>query len=145
MASRDRTFGLATAALMLAALSASGTATATDEYSCTIERVEHSHGEEDSPLRLYRKAYIGKTFTVDRTTGLMKGSLENSYATLPEVIDSGSKDNSFKVVTTMKLSQGAGRGSNLYALIVDEFVEGPRKPFVFLQNEAVYFGFCEHR
>jgi hypothetical protein len=119
-------------------------AAAGENYKCTIERVEHSHGEKDSPLRLYIATYVGKTFTVDRKTGLMKGAIENSYATIPEVVDPGSKDNSFKVVTTMKLSQGAGKGSNLYALVIDEFVESPRKPFVFLQNEAVYFGYCEH-
>ena len=119
-------------------------AAADENYKCTIERVEHSHGEKYPPLRVIVAAYVGKTFTVDRKTGLMNGALENSYGTTPEVIDSGSKENSFKVVATMKLSQGAGWGSNLYALVIDEFVESPRKPFVYLWNETAYFGLCEH-
>ena len=129
--------------LTLSVLAYSPLAAAGDDYKCTIERVEHSHGETDSPQRLYRDIYVGKKFTVERRTGLMAGILKNSYVTTPEVIDHGSKDNSYKVVTTMKRSQGAGAGSNLYALVIDEFVISPRKPFVFLQNEAVYFGYCE--
>jgi hypothetical protein len=119
-------------------------AMAGDDYRCTIERVAHSHANAASQLEFLKKTYVGRQFTVERRTGLMAGALKNSFVTSPQVVDVGSKDNSFKVVTTLRLDQGAGRGSNVYALVVDEFVEGPSKPFVFLENEVVYFGNCEH-
>ena len=68
----------------------------------------------------------------------------NSYATKPQVIDSGSKDNAFKVVTTMRIEQGAGAGSNIYALTVNEYDKSQKKPFIFLNNDVVFFGACEH-
>lgn len=130
---------LATASLLL-----SGLAVAGDDYRCTILRIEHSHADKAAVVELLRKTYVGKQFTVERRTGVMAGALKNSYVTAPQVIDSGSKDNSFKAVTTMRRDQGAGAGSTVYVLVVDEFVDTPKKPFVFLGNEEVYFGSCEH-
>ncbi len=74
----------------------------------------------------------------------MAGALKNSYVTKPQVIDSGSKDNAFKVVTTMRIEQGAGAGSNIYALTINEYDKSPKKPFIFLDNDVVFFGACEH-
>ena len=74
----------------------------------------------------------------------MAGALKNSYATKPQVIDSGSKDNAFKVVTTMRIEQGAGVGSNIYALTINEYDKSPKKPFIFLDNDVVFIGACEH-
>ena len=92
----------------------------------------------------YEKNYIGQKFTVDRINGIMAGSLKNSYLTKPQVIDYGSKENSYKVITTMTQSQGVGYGSNMYALNILEYIDGDKKPFVFLQNEIVFFGTCIH-
>jgi len=88
--------------------------------------------------------YIGKQFNVERNTGLMAGALKNSYVTEPQVIDHGSSENSYKVVTTMRKDQGAGAGSSLFALTINEYADGVRKPFVFLSDSDVYFGWCEH-
>jgi hypothetical protein len=75
----------------------------------------------------------------------MAGALKNSYVTKPIVVDYGApKQNSYKVVTTMRITEGAGYGSHLYVLIVDEFVEDPVKPFAFLDNDTTYFGICRH-
>jgi hypothetical protein len=74
----------------------------------------------------------------------MAGVLKNSYVTKPQVIDSGSKDNAFKVVTTMSIEQGVGAGSNIYALTIIEYDKSPKKPFIFLNNDVVFFGACEH-
>ena len=111
---------------------------AADDYLCKIEKVVSASG---STLDEF---YIGKKFTVDRVTGLMAGALKNSYLTAPEVIDGGSKENSYKVVTVMRKDQGVGVGSNVYALIINEYQEGKRKKFIFLQNDDVYMGWCEH-
>ena len=119
-------------------------AIAGDDFRCTIERVAQSHEEPSHSVKLLLENYIGKQFTIERRTGLMAGALKNSYITSPQVIDYGSKGNSYKVVTTLKPGEGLGPGSNLYALVVDEFVEEAKKPFVFLENERVFFGTCEH-
>jgi len=118
-------------------------ATAGDDYKCTVERI-HASDEDSADYLLSKKAYVGSDFTVDRASGLMVGPLKNSFATKPEVIDRGSKDNSFKVVTTLKLGQGMGRGSNVYTLVIDEFVDESKKPFAFMENSIVFFGHCMH-
>lgn len=74
----------------------------------------------------------------------MAGILKNSYATRPVVIDLGSVENSYKVVTTMRRQEGAGAGSNIYALTINEFDKSSKKGFIFLENDVVYLGSCEH-
>jgi hypothetical protein len=114
------------------------------DYRCRIDRVATSERTPNSQLDFMAKTYIGKEFTVDRRTGVMTGALRNSFITRPEVIDRGSGDNSFKVVTTLRLDQGAGRGSNVYVLVVNEYRRTPEKPFLFLHNDEIYFGDCTH-
>jgi len=119
-------------------------AQADSDYQCTIQRVSTVEGAPNQTLQLYEKSYIGKQFSVERKTGYMAGALKNSYATKPQVIDYGSKDNSFKAITVMRLEDGVGVGSNIYALTINEFSKSPKKPFVFLNNDVVFFGLCEH-
>lgn len=130
--------GLAGAVLMPTAVLA-GT-----DYRCTIERVIDSLDDNASSIAGKRKIYIGKEFTVDRRTGVMAGALKNAYLTEPRVIDSGSSENSFKAVTAMRRDQGVGAGSNLYAIVVREYAESSKKPFVFLENDTVFYGYCSH-
>jgi len=119
-------------------------ANAGNNYRCTIERVSLAGGDAGATYDLRKKYYVGKEFTVERASGLMAGILKNSYTTKPQVVDHGSKENSYKVVTTMRINQGFGAGSNIYALTILEHEQGTRKPFVFLNNETIYFGHCEH-
>jgi len=115
-----------------------------DDYKCQIERISFASGDQGNLYDMYVKNYIGKDFTVFRSSGLMAGTLKNSYVTAPKVIDFGSTENSYKVVTTMSKEQGVGAGSNVYTLIVLEYEKGPKKPFVFLENDVVFFGVCSH-
>jgi len=110
------------------------------DYKCNIERVVSSEVANESSL----KFYIGQEFTVDRKTGMMVGALKNSYVTKPQVIDFGSNENSYKVIASLKVSEGAGAGSNIYALTISEFIRGSSKPFVFLQNSNIFLGSCKH-
>lgn len=121
-----------------------GVATGSDDYRCTIDRLSLAQGDTGATYDLYKKNYVGEQFTIERKSGIMAGVLKNSYSTRPQVIDWGSKNNSYKVVTTMKIKQGAGAGSNIHALTVLEYEQGTKKPFVYLDNEAVFFGYCEH-
>jgi hypothetical protein len=114
------------------------------DYRCKIERVATAEAAPNSPLDFQVKNYVGKEFTVERRTGMMAGALKNSYLTSPEVIDYGSEENSYKVVTTLRKEQGAGRGSNAYVLVVNEYKKGASKPFAFLENDVAYFGSCVH-
>lgn len=114
------------------------------DYRCTIEQSRDVDGDESTLIASQRKFYVGREFTVDRKSGIMIGALKNSYATAPVVVDVGSKGNSFKAVTTMRRDQGAGAGSTVFTLVVKEFAETPKKPFVFLDDVTVYFGTCVH-
>lgn len=57
----------------------------------------------------------------------MAGALKNSYVTAPQVIDYGSTENSYKAVATMRKDQGAGVGSSIYALTINEY-KAPGSP-----------------
>ena len=117
---------------------------ADSDYRCKIEHVMKASindYEENENIKTY---YIGKEFSVDRKSGIMVGILKNSYVTTPQVIDYGSTENSYKVVTTMSTDQGVGAGSNIYALTIEEYIETVKKPFVFLQNSKVFYGYCIH-
>lgn len=115
-----------------------GNAWASPDYRCTVERTASASASSLAHM------YLGKQFTVERKTGLMAGALKNSYFTEPQVIDYGSSENSYKVVTTMRKDQGAGAGSSLFALTINEYADDVRKPFVFLSDSDVYYGWCEH-
>ncbi|WP_262111457.1 hypothetical protein [Aeromonas sp. Marseille-Q5825] len=112
------------------------------DYRCTVERIFDADGDNSQLIDGQRKLYIGKEFTVDRRSGVMMGALKNSYMTKPVVVDRGSKDNSFKAVTTMRRDQGVGAGSTVFALVVKEYAESPQKPFAFMSDDTVYFGSC---
>ncbi|WP_152682751.1 hypothetical protein [Caenimonas sp. SL110] len=139
-------FSLTTASLILAgwACAASVSAQLLQDYRCKIDRVATAEANPSRGSTTIRNSYIGREFTVERRTGLMAGALKNAYVTKPDVIDVGSDRNSFKAVTTMRLQQGAGYGTNVYVLVVDEFVRSTNKPFVFLENDDLYFGICVH-
>ena len=114
------------------------------DYRCLVDR-RMAAGQETSAVRkMHDKEYLGKEFTVERRTGLMAGVLKNSYFTKPQVIDSGSRDNAFKVINSMRLEEGLGSGTNIYALTINEYESSDKKAFVFLANDVVYLGTCKH-
>lgn len=115
-------------------------AVAQQDYECFVERLESPSPDTLLALIQTRKAYVGQKFTVDRATGRMSGALRNSFDAKPQVIDQGSKDSGFKVVTTEK----AHVGSIVFTLVINEFVSASGKPFVFLRDTDVFFGSCVH-
>ena len=127
--------------LVALALVAGTSVVLAQDYRCTVRRV--AGADMSSSFVKFAESQIGKQFTVDRRTGIMAGTLKNSYLTEPTVVDSGSAGNSYKVLNSLpKIPQRPG--SNIYALNIDEYVDSRRKPFVFLENATVYFGECEH-
>jgi len=134
--------GAGVAALCMALLVETATAQALRDYKCIVERVASA---DASAIHMkFQMYFVGKEFTVDRRTGVMAGNLKNSYTTSPVVVDAGSTENSFKAVTTLRKEQGLGPGSNAYLLVVNEYVDSPKKPFLFAENDDVYFGTCTH-
>ena len=125
-------------AVALLALAGATNVWAAEDFRCTIESTVAA---KEKPIN---RIFIGKQFTVERRTGLMAGALKNSYVTDPQVIDYGSTENSYKAVATMRKDQGAGVGSSIYALTINEYDKGDRKPFIFLQNDEAFLGWCEH-
>ena len=119
-------------------------ALALSDYHCLIQRIVTAESAPNSTLSFYEHNYLNKKFTVERSTGLMAGTLKNSYRTKPQVIDLGSEENSFKAVTTMSREQGRGYGSNVYMLTINEYVSSSKKPFVYVNNDVVFLGECEH-
>lgn len=121
-----------------------GGANAVADYRCTIEKRINASPELPAVQKMQEKAYIGKQFSVERQTGIMAGALQNAFTDDPEIIDNGSAENAFKVVSTIKSEEEHVYGSNVYALVINENEKSAQKPFVFLENGVVYLGQCEH-
>lgn len=142
---RDLCIGLG--ALAASSLSAFASPAATQDmrdYLCTIQRVASSLYAGGDRHELDKRVYVGKTFTISRLTGAMSGALRSALVVQPIVIDYGSSENSFKVVTAMNAHQSLGPGTFLETLIVSEYIESIQKPFVVASGENIYLGVCEH-
>lgn len=92
---------------------------------------------------MYENKYLGKKFTVERRTGLMAGALKFSSFTKPQVIDYGSRDHSFKVISSVRAQEGMG-GTSIYGLTINEYESSDKKSFIFLDSEVIYLGTCKH-
>lgn len=114
-----------------------------EDYRCTIERYSSAEGDSAPTYKMLQGSFVGKQFTVDRSSGITVGALKNSVDSKPQVVDRGSKDNSFKVISAASADEFLP-GSIVSALNVMEFVAGGKKPFNFMINDGVFFGTCEH-
>ena len=111
-----------------------------NSYECVIEEISNSYD-----VRNLETYYIGRTFNVDRSTGIMSGALKNDYVNKPFIIDPDSKDNGFKVINYLKIGEGLGSGSNVYSLIIEEYQSKPIKSFTYMDNAMVFRGNCKNK
>lgn len=116
---------------------------ASEDYQCTIERYSRAEGDSGPSYKMVQDAFVGKQFTVDRSSGITVGALKNSVDSKPQVVDRGSDYNSFKVFSAAG-SDEFHPGSIVSALNVMEFVTGEIKPFNFMVDDGVFFGTCKH-
>lgn len=142
--SRSKQFNRAVLAFGAFAYFLAGSAHAANDYRCTIDKRIYASPELPAIQKAQEKAYIGKQFTVERETGIMAGALQNAFTTDPEIVDNGSDENAYKVVSTIKAGEEHVYGSNIYALVINENEKSAQKSFVFLDNGVVYLGQCEH-
>ncbi|UQN45186.1 hypothetical protein [Agarivorans sp. B2Z047] len=112
---------------------------ALEDYKCKVTSA-FQVGTNGQRVENVLASMVGSEFTVDRSTGLMVGSLKNSYVTSPKILDFGSSENAFKAITVMKNDLT----SNVYVLVVEEYIEDANKPFVFTNNSDIYYGTCTH-
>ena len=117
---------------------------AADDYRCSIEKRIKASLESSAIQKVQEMAHIGKEFTVERATGIMAGALFNAFTSDPEIVDDGSTGSAYKVVSTIKKEEEHVYGSNIYALIINEQDKTAQKSFVFMENDVVYLGRCEH-
>ena len=111
-----------------------------NSYECVIEEISNSYD-----VRNLETYYIGRIFNVDRSIGMMSGALKNDYVNKPLIIDSGSKDNGFKVINYLRIGEGLGSGSNVYSLIIEEYQSKPIKSFTYMDNAMVFRGNCKNK
>ncbi|MGV2947553.1 hypothetical protein [Acinetobacter sp. AGC35] len=111
-----------------------------NSYECVIEEISNSYD-----VKNLENHYLGQTFNVNRSTGIISGALKNDYVNKPIIIDPGSKDNSFKVINYLKIGEGLGRGSNVYSLIVEEYQSKPIKSFTYMDKAMVFRGNCKNK
>jgi len=116
---------------------------AASDYRCVVARRISAGQESVDVQKMEENTYIGKEFTVERQTGLMAGILKFSSFTKPQIIDSGSTDNSFKVISSVRANEGLG-GTIIYALTINEYERSDKKAFAFLVSDIVYLGTCKH-
>lgn len=129
-------------ALALVIVAVPASAQSLTDFRCTIDRVVPAPALPKPQLDFLRQSYEGKEFTVERRTGVMAGVKKMASTTQPQVIDIGSDQNSYKVVTTMRRDQGVGFGSNVYVLVINTFDAAAKKPFLFTDNAEAYIGTC---
>ena len=124
--------------LALPLLALSATQSYADAYKCTVR----STGDVDSSGRLledgaFADSYLGAEFVVDTVTGKMLGAVTNSneYGT-PTVVDPGSEDQAFKVVTIYRPY------TSLTYLTILVYEDGPEKTFLYVTGTSVMSGVC---
>jgi hypothetical protein len=110
---------------------------ALDAYKCNVT---HTAGLTDTgglAETNYSKLRLGNEFVVDRDTGRINGGLSNNNAFgQPKVLDYGSHEQAFKVVTIYKPM------TTLAYLYIEEFNENREKPFMFIDGQNIFSGVC---
>lgn len=131
-----------TLAILLTAILLPGLATAADAYKCTVQRFAAASKDDAH----WAAGIVGTDFVVARNTGVIVGGiLNNSMGARPIVVDHGSPESAFKVVTMSgPLIDQKGPGSYVQLLEVEEQVGGMTKPFMFVDTYegGAYFGTC---
>ena len=109
------------------------------EYQCVVQQV----AEVDAAGKLKTtKPSSQLSFSVSRKSGAIIGApFSNTVsisATNIQVLDYGSKDQAFKVLSVYK-----GAFTSVDYLVVEEFADGQDKPFRGMAMSSIYTGTCK--
>lgn len=132
-----------TAAICLVALAAPAAA-GEQVYTCTARFV--SQLSEDGllvPAKLPNPELRIPPFVVVRDTGLAQGwsfGLADFKANEARVLSRGNSKNYFVAVYTFARPHS---GAAIATLVVEEFTQSPKKPFLLLASDKVVTGLCE--
>ena len=113
-----------------------------NHYDCTIEIVyslDTSGLEQEDYLLSGLKRAGGTRFHVDRRTGAIDGGQLENLENDVTVVAPGGQGNSFQIYW---VRSGTGNTS-IRVLTVDEYVDGPLKPFHAVVQNWYYTGLCE--
>lgn len=112
----------------------------TDEgYKCVI-KARYELGDQGYLEQRQKDTWIGKEVFIDRTTGKETG-LHNFTRGQPQVLDRGSKEQSFKVFT---IGQAESEFPMLQVIRVNEYSSLNNKPFMETSRTGIYTGTCEN-
>jgi len=111
-------------------------------YECEVkgEYVYNTNGE----LTPERKIYYGEKFNVERKSGVvLGGGVGNSSYPTKSVIDTGGREQSYKLLWVSKEVAVTNGGRNAAYLSVEEFNENFLKPFTLVAGSKVLTGLCK--
>jgi D-serine dehydratase len=106
-------------------------------YVCEIKSIS-SLNDKGYLETKYDQPYIGKTFTVAKSSGVMSGIIQNTLGGTPKVIQHPSKDWAYKVIT-----ESTTKHKDVYYLLVQDFKHSRSKPFMFIQSGFTFHGLCQ--
>ena len=111
------------------------------EYFCTIKSVFKL--TSDGILKSYSSPSLLTTFLVDKNSGLIKGYwVFNEYLPTKTIIDSGSSEQSFKLLSLSADVPETNGGKHAMYLEVKEYAETREKPFMHIDGNIVRTGVC---
>lgn len=123
--------------LVLAILLSGYAAADIDAYKCTVNSSGALKDNGDISPSDFSKMQVGKEFVVDKGTGRIKGGLSNDNAFgEPQVLDYGSSEQAFKVITIYKPM------TTVKYLYIQEFNKSEKKPFMYIDGGYIYYGLC---
>jgi hypothetical protein len=128
-----------TTILLLTLFGIAGIANSAEGYKCKVLMAKSLTKAGEMAKTGYSNIYVGKEFVVDINTGRMIGAISNgNHTAQPTVLDRGSKDQGYKVITIYKPFVSVDY------LNVEEFTNSPEKPFMFIESSTVISGICRH-
>ncbi len=113
-------------------------ASAAGSYECAVVSATSLAANGEMKRTSFTKAYEGQKFIVNRETGQITSEVisnSNGFGQ-PEVLDLGSSEQSFKALTVFRPKVAVDY------LMIQSFVEGPKKPFLFLSGGLLMSGKC---
>ncbi len=120
---------------------------AANSYRCTFTEVFTVSPAGDREENALRDYLLSQVAVVDRKTGkVFHPEFGNEFYKERKILDSGSKDSSFKVIALSGQNSTRADGQlfqNVSYFQINEYIEGQDKPFVAVAGGTIGIGFCK--